>query len=67
MTDITQYINEQKGMPIFNQEKIEGIWKKVKQKLGNNFTDALFDNLDLQTKNIVLWKINNEYKLNLIK
>ncbi len=66
MTDITQYINEQKGMPIINQNKIEGIWKKTKQKLGDNFTNALFDNLDLQTKNVVLWKINNKYKCKLM-
>lgn len=54
-------------MRIIPRAKIEKTWNEFKDKLGDNFEQALYDNMDNQQINVVLWNIDKKYKLNIIK
>ena len=66
MKPIDDFITE-KYMRIIPRAKIEKTWNEFKDKLGDNFEQALYDSMDNQQINVVLWNIDKKYKLNIIK
>lgn len=58
---------DEHGMPVLRENKLKRVWDETIKKLNDEeFLRAVYDNLDTQAINTLLWKINNKYKLKLM-
>ena len=50
---------DEHGMPVLRENKLKRVWDETIKKLNDEeFLRAVYDNLDTQAINTLLWKIN---------